>query len=289
MTPWKTVGITIKADSLRGFADLMERIAERVASWGAEVLLAGVAGRGVAGAEPLSLEEVAARAELMIVLGGDGTVLRTARAIGARDVAILGINLGRLGFLTEVRPEDAETALIAVGEGRHGIESRSRLAVTRLAAPLDEEARLVANDVVISGNAGVARMLDLETSVDGRPMGRFRADGLIVSTPTGSTAYSLGAGGSIVDPDVPGILVTSICPLATSQQRPIVVSDRRVVEVRLLSDLPAIATLDGQVGMPIGPGEGIRVVRSAHPLRFVTIAEHDYFAILRTKLRWGSP
>jgi NAD+ kinase len=175
-----------------------------------------------------------------------------------------------------------------VAEGRHGIESRSRLAVTRLGAPESEEPRLVANDVVISGNAGIARMLDLETCVDGRPMGHFRADGLIVSTPTGSTAYSLGAGGSIVDPEVQGMIVTSICPLATTQQRPIVVSDRRVVEVRLLSDLPAIATLDGQVGMPIGPGEGIRVVRSAHPLRFVTIAEHDYFAILRTKLRWGS-
>jgi NAD+ kinase len=225
----------------------------------------------------------------MVVLGGDGTMLRTARAIGARDVPIFGINLGRLGFLTDVRPEEVDEALRAVLAGRCRIESRARLAVTALRDGAEDAPRLVTNDAVISPHGDVARMLDLQTRVAGRPMGSYRADGLIVSTPTGSTAYSLGAGGSILDPEVDAMIVTPICPLANSHQRPIVLSDRRVVEVTLLSELPAILTLDGQVGVPLRQGEGIRVTRSAHPLRFVTVGDHDYFSILRSKLGWGSP
>jgi NAD+ kinase len=289
MVPWKTVGVTIKASAAPEFGELLRRVAEQISRSGCELLLAGAAAEQVPGAELCSLDDVAARADLLIVLGGDGSMLRAARAIGLRDVALFGINLGRLGFLTDVRPEEVADALEAVLAGRYRIVSRSRLCVTQLRSSGEEPPRLVSNDAVISAHGDVARMVDLETSVAGRRMGGFRADGLIVSTPTGSTAYSLGAGGSILDPEVDAIIVTPICPLATTQQRPIVLSDRWVVEVLLHSEFPALLTLDGQVGLALQQGEGIRVARSAHPLRFVTVGDHDYFEILRTKLHWGSP
>jgi NAD+ kinase len=290
---WKRVGVTIKAGADGGSGDLVHRLVRQIEASGSEVLLAGAdgtAGEGGGGVgSDAALEALAGRVDLMVVLGGDGTVLRTARAIGPRDVAIFGINLGRLGFLTDVGPAAASEALGAVLAGRYQIEPRARLSVVVLRGGAEEPARLVTNDAVISAHGDVARMLDLATSVAGRPMGSFRADGLIVSTPTGSTAYSLGAGGSIVDPELHAMIVTPICPAAASQQHPIVLADQHVVEVSLHSDFPARLTLDGQVGLPLQQGDGMRVTRSAHPLHFVTAGEHDYFAILRTKLGWGAP
>ena len=285
---WKRVGVTIKGTAVRGFGDLVQRVVAQIAASGSEVVLVDAATERDAGVEQ-ALEEVASRVDLMVVLGGDGTVLRAARAIGPRDVAIFGVNLGRLGFLTDVRPIDAAEALAEVLAGRYRIESRSRLSVVRMHAGSEDPPRLVTNDAVISAHGDVARMLDLETSVAGLRMGAFRADGLIVSTPTGSTAYSLGAGGSILEPELNAMIVTPICPLATSQQRPIVLAAERVVEVSVRSEFPARLTLDGQVGLPLQQGEGIRVTGSEHPLHFVTIGDHDYFAILRSKLGWGSP
>jgi NAD+ kinase len=288
MGPWKSVGITIKAESAPGYAGLVQGAVDQVLAAGCELLLERAAAEQLGDGPGHTLEEVAGRVELMIVLGGDGTMLRAARAIGSRDVALFGVNLGRLGFLTDVAPEAAAEAIGAVLAGRYRIEPRTRLAVTALRGGAEEPLRLVTNDAVISGHVDLARMIDLETWVAGLPMGSFRADGLIVSTPTGSTAYSLGAGGAILDPEVDAMIVTPICPLATSQQRPIVLWDQRVVEVRLRSARPALLTLDGQVALPLEQGDGIRVTRAAQRLRFVTVGNHDYFSVLRSKLRWGA-
>jgi NAD+ kinase len=284
---WKCIGITIKAAS-DVMAPLVRATVEVATAMGAEVALEHDVSRLLGSGSGHSLEDVANRADLMIVLGGDGTVLSTARAIGQRDVPILGINLGRLGFLADVRPDEVESALRAVLEGDYGIESRTRLSVTRITADGDDAPLHVLNDAVITGALGVARMLDLEMRVNGNPMGSFRADGLIVCTPTGSTAYNLGAGGSILDPSAPVLSLTPICPQASNQQRPIVLADDCLVEVQLPAHHLGILTLDGQVGVPLHGGEGIRVTRSPHPVRFVRLRGYDYFETLRSKLLWGS-
>jgi NAD+ kinase len=284
--PWKTIGIAVKAGSAE-MAPLVRRVAESVAARATDVVLDHEAASHVPGASALSLEQAAAQADLMIVLGGDGTVLSTARAIGERDVPILGINLGRLGLMADVNPAEVDGALAAVFAGEYLIESRTRLTVTRLggAEPARRPA-LVLNDAVVTGSLDLARLIDLETHVNQNPMGVFRADGLIVATPTGSTAYNLGAGGPILDPSAPALIVTPICPQA-SHQRPIVLSDSCVVEVRIHSRQAGNVTLDGQVGFRIEGGDGIRVTRSQHPSRFLRLRGYDYFATLRNKLQWG--
>ena len=143
-------------------------------------------------------------------------------------------------------------------------------------------------DAVVTGALDLARLIELETRVNQTPMSEFRADGLIIATPTGSTAYNLGAGGPILDPALSALIVTPICPQAANQQRPIVLSDDCVVEVRIHARQVGSVTLDGQVGFRLEGGEGIRVTRSHHPSRFLRLRGYDYFATLRSKLQWGS-
>jgi NAD+ kinase len=284
--PWKTIGIAVKAGST-GTTPLVRRVAEN-AGRAADVVLETEAASCVPGASACPLDEVAARADLMIVLGGDGTVLQTARAIGERDVPILGINLGRLGLMADVNPADVDAALAAAFAGEYRIESRARLAVTRIGGEASRRPLLVLNDAVVTGALDLARLIELETRVNQSPMSEFRADGLIIATPTGSTAYNLGAGGPILDPELPALIVTPICPQAANQQRPIVLSDQCVVEVRVHARHTGSVTLDGQVGFRIEGGDGIRVTRSHHPSRFLRLNGYDYFATLRSKLQWGS-
>jgi len=284
---WKRVGITIREGS-EDMGSLLLRVVERVTRKGSELVLDREAARMLQAEDALELSEVARRADLMIVLGGDGTVLATSREIGDRDVPILGINLGRLGFMADVRPDEMDSALECALDGNYEIESRTRLSVTRLHADGEDEPKLVLNDAVITGAQRVARMIDLETRVNGNPLGRFRADGLIVCTPTGSTAYSLGAGGAILDPATPVIALTPICPQPSSHQRPIVLSDACEIEVFLREDCEGLLTLDGQVGLPLAGCEGVRVTRAAHPVRFLRLPGYDYYENLRSKLLWGS-
>lgn len=286
--PWKTIGVAVKASSA-GMAPLVRRVVERAAAHATDLVLEPEAARFVPGSSASALEQVAAQADLMIVLGGDGTVLQTARAIGERDVPILGINLGRLGLMADVNPAEVDTALDAAFAGDYQIESRTRLAVTRIGgSEAPRRPALVLNDAVVTGALDLARLIDLETHVNQTLMSQFRADGLIVATPTGSTAYNLGAGGPILDPSLCALIVTPICPQAANQQHPIVLSDACVVEVRIDARQRGSVTLDGQVGFPLEGGEGIRVTRSHHPSRFLRLRGYDYFATLRSKLQWGS-
>jgi len=288
LAEWKRIGVVLKTRSEESV--LVRRVAEIVTGEGLEVVLGPDAARtlqGLQGCECVVADDVVTGSDMLVVLGGDGTVLRAARALGPRDIPIFAINLGRLGFLASVNPPDVDRVLPAVLRGEHSIQSRPRLAVTRKRNGRVGRTHLVLNDAVISCATNVARMIDLETLVDGHSLGSYRTDGLIVSTPTGSTAYSLAAGGSILDPRLAGMIVTPINPQPISHQRPVVISDQRSVEVRFVGPRVAHLTLDGQVGLELSPGDSVGVTLSEHPVHFVMSRDQDDFATpLRSKLRW---
>lgn len=281
MAPWKRVGVVLKRGEAE-MAPLLNRVLGILEERSLDVLLDPEAGEHAPEVESAPLAEVAARSDLLIALGGDGTVLAVARAIGERDVPIVGINLGHLGFLADVPPGDAEASLAAILSGDYAVHERARL---RVESPGSRD--LVLNEVVLSRGADLGRMIELEARVESKLVARYRADGLIVSTPTGSTAYNLSAGGPLLDADVPAMLLTPICP-HTLTQRPLVLPDSLTVEVLLSSSEDVRLALDGAVGPVLRPGEAIRVSRSAHSVRFVTPAGRDHFETLRTKLGWGA-
>lgn len=242
-------------------------------------------------AEPLGRpavtdEELSRRAELVIVLGGDGTLIYGARLLKGRPVPVLGVNLGSLGFMTEIPVSDVFTVIDGVLEGRGRIESRMKLSCRLFrddALVLEDE---VLNDVVINKSA-LARIADHETWLDGAFVATYRADGVIFSTPTGSTAYSLSAGGPIVHPSIDCVIVTPICPHALTQ-RPIVVPGDQLIRVKLTSDVSDVfLTIDGQAGQSLKRGDRIEVQRSLNRVMLVRNPQLDYFGILRQKLRWG--
>jgi len=231
-------------------------------------------------------EAIADRADLIVVIGGDGTLLSAARAIGARATPVLGVNMGRLGFLTDVPIRKLYEALEEILAGRHTVRERMRIE-----AEIVRNGRVIArhqvlNDVVLNKSA-LARILDIAVEVDGHFMTIFKADGLIVSTPTGSTAYSLSAGGPIVDPAMDALILCPICP-HTLTNRPVVIPGDSDVMVGLVDNLGEVyITIDGQVGTPFLPECRIRVRRSRHPLRIVQFPDQNYFEVLRQKLKWG--
>jgi NAD+ kinase len=232
-----------------------------------------------------SKAELPGQVDLLIVLGGDGTLLSMARAVGDLGVPLLGVNLGGLGFLTATTLEEMFPALEAYLGGRMAIEERMLLAarVIRNGQPLCEYAAL--NDVVIT-KAAMSRIIDLSVSVEGRYATAYRADGLIISTPTGSTAYSLSAGGPILFPTMDAVVLTPICS-HTLTNRPIVVPGTDRIEVTLLADQEVMATMDGQVGVGLREGDTVEIRKAASRIRLVRFPQKDFFSVLRTKLKWG--
>ena len=231
-------------------------------------------------------DEIARRAELLLVLGGDGTFIHGARLIRGRPVPILGVNLGSLGFLTEVPRAELFPRLSETLAGKARLHTRMKLAC-RLhrdgKAILEDE---VLNDVVINRGA-LARIADHEVSLDGQFMTTFKSDGVIIATPTGSTAYALAAGGPILHPALECAVVAPICPHALTQ-RPFVVPGEQVVNVVLRSETADVyLTLDGQTGHALQQGDRVEVWRSASRTVLVGNPNIDYFGILRQKLHWG--
>jgi NAD+ kinase len=247
-----------------------------------------VDGRLAAGVEIVPERELAARVDLVVVLGGDGTLLGASRLIEPA-VPVLAVNFGSLGFLTEVALSELYPSLEAALEGSCEHEERRLLRAQVRRDGRDLVLDDVLNDVVVTKTA-TSRLLDLEVAIDGRFVSSFRADGLIVSSPTGSTAYNLSAGGPILHPLVPALVVTPICPHMLSH-RPLVVLDRCVVEVRVRPGPPLAARVDfdGQRGLELLPGDTLTVTRSPRVLRLVKAPARDYFEVLRTKLKWGEP
>ncbi|MFH1574541.1 MAG: NAD(+)/NADH kinase [Acidobacteriota bacterium] len=223
--------------------------------------------------------------DLVAVFGGDGTFLYAARLVAGSEKPVLGVNLGALGFLTEVKLEDMRAAFGGVLSGNYTIEERMLLEaeVFRQDQPLVRYMAL--NDGVITKGT-LARIIDLEVRVNSELVTRTRADGLIVSTPTGSTAYSLAAGGPILYPTLAALIITPICP-HTLTNRPVVVPDGASVSVWLRHGSDVMLTIDGQVGTPLAPNDRIVFRKGERSLRLVQLAGSTFFRLLREKLKWG--
>jgi NAD+ kinase len=223
--------------------------------------------------------------DLLIVLGGDGTLLSMARAVGDLGVPILGVNLGGLGFLTATTLDEMLPALDTLLAGGMEIEERMMLAaVLRRGGQVVGE-YIALNDVVITKSA-MSRIIDLSVSVGGLHAISYRADGLIVSTPTGSTAYNLSAGGPILFPTMDAVVLTPIAP-HTLSNRPIAVPGAQRIEIALLVDQEVMLTMDGQVGVPLRERDVVEVEKAPARIRLVRFPQKDFFSVLRTKLKWG--
>ena len=232
-----------------------------------------------------SRPEISERVELLIVLGGDGTLLSAVRDMGGKQIPILGVNLGGLGFLTEITLEEVYPVLEEIFAGKMETEERMRLCATVIRQGQEISEYSVLNDAVITKSV-LARIFHLRSSIDGVYVTTYRGDGVIISTPTGSTAYSLAAGGPIVYPTLNSILITPICPHALTN-RPLLIPDQGKVEFVLESeDSDVRLTLDGQVGCPLHPYDRVVVTRQNHVV-FIKSPFKDYFTILRTKFKWG--
>jgi NAD+ kinase len=230
--------------------------------------------------------EVALDADLVVVLGGDGTLIAAARLVGERDVPILGVNLGSLGFLTEITLDELYPSIERCLAGDFEVSERMMLLASVERDGKEVERHRVLNDVVINKGA-LARIVDMETSVNGQYLTTFKADGLIVSTPTGSTGYSLSANGPIIHPALASISITPICP-HTLTNRPLVVGADARIAIQLESmDEAVFLTLDGQVGVKLVCGDVVRICRAEHPTRLIKSRTKDFFEVLRTKLKWG--
>jgi NAD+ kinase len=286
MGGWKRIALAVKAGQA-GAGPLVSRLVSLARKHGVDVVLDTHAAAHLGEQGGHSLEGVARVADLLVVLGGDGSVLAAVRAIGARRVPVLGVNLGHLGFLTDVSPGEAEAALEACLRGDFVESQRMRFEVTHTRGGRELTRELVLNDAVITKGSALARLIELEAQVDDRVVATYRSDGLIVATPTGSTAYNLSAGGPILDVDVRAAILNPICP-HTLTLRPLVLRDDREIVVRLRSAEDATLTLDGQVGATVRTGDAVRVVKASEPARFVTAPARDHFDTLRTKLGWGT-
>ena len=232
------------------------------------------------------LEHVGDGADFIIVLGGDGTLLSVSRNLKGRDVPILGVNLGGLGFLTEISVEELPSMIEKILQGDYDVSRRIMLDVKVRREKEDVFEFSILNDAVITKDA-LARIIDIETYVNDEYLTTFKGDGLIVSTPTGSTGYSLAAGGPLLYPSMKNIIVTPICPHMLTN-RPIILPEEAAIRAILMSmDEKVILTLDGQVGFPLKYFDEVIVKKSPHTISLIKSSSKGYFEILRTKLKWG--
>jgi NAD+ kinase len=225
--------------------------------------------------------------DLVVVLGGDGTMLGAARMMGEREIPVLGVNFGFLGYMTEFTLEEMFPALENVRKGNFAVERRMMIDVTLNRGGEAAAARRALNDAVITKSTP-ARMIEIESYINGMLVNSFRADGMIVATPTGSTAYSLSAGGPIVHPSMSAILLTPICPHMLSN-RPAVVPGESVVDLIFKrADTDLLLTIDGQPGVELQHDDRITLRRSGTAFNLVQPTNRNYFEVLRTKLKWGT-
>lgn len=230
--------------------------------------------------------EFAEKADLVVVLGGDGTMISAARMVGDNEVLVLGINYGSLGYLTDFRIEEMKPTIEAILRGEYDIDPRVMLRAEHWRGDEKLAEGRVLNDVVIN-KAALARIIEIEMDLNGQFVNSFRADGLIVATPTGSTAYNLSAGGPIIYPSMEAMVVTPICPF-TLTNRPIVVPDDAEVELKLLNENEGVVlTLDGQIGHAMESGDRVLIRKSRLPFHLVQPPNRNYFDVLRNKLKWG--
>jgi len=280
------VGLIANPDKIAS-RQLIRRTARMIEKHGRAVL----ADSGTARMADLSVSTfpditaLAREVDLLLVFGGDGTMLSAARSVAGLATPILGVNIGSLGFLTEIASARVAEELPAIWEGNFTIEERSLIEVTGLVAN-DELFQVALNDFVVSRGA-TSRLIELEVQVNGETLTNYRADGLIISSPTGSTAYSLAAGGAIVSPKAEVLTLTPICP-HTLSNRSVIVSSDSVIQVKVLSQkLEIFLTADGQVQLPLFFGNKIQIRKSDKTVRLVRLPNGSFFQTLRQKLNWS--
>lgn len=285
---FNTIGLIGKYDApnmggtLQELIDLLKRRSLRI-------LLDEATGRqlGDHDLETASRDRIGQECDLAIVVGGDGSLLNAARSLSQYDVPLLGVNLGRLGFLVDVSPAEMAETIEQVLNGQYNEEQRFLLATTveRQGEHLSENDAF--NDVSIH-KSHVARMIELEAYIDNAFVATLRADGLIVSSPTGSTAYALSAGGPIIHPSLNAIVIVPVCP-HTLSNRPLVINGDCEVEivVKDAGQSEVLVTCDGQISLGLGRGDRLTIRKKPHPITLIHPLSHDYYDILRKKLHWG--
>jgi len=283
----QSIGITAKVTS-RAALDFAQNVANDLGKRGFSVCYDDLTASAIGeGARCYAKTDIGAHADLLITFGGDGTLLSVARHAPAH-VPILGVNMGTLGFLTEVRVEEFAGMLERVLSGDFLLEPRVTFDVSVSGGDREELRYRVLNDAAINKSA-LSRIIEMRVQVAGLFVSTFRADGLIVSTPTGSTAYNLSAGGPIIYPTMGAIVITPICPHMLTN-RPLVLPDELDIEVSLVrhsEDQEIYLTLDGQEGIPLTERDRVCVRKSEHRVLLVQSADKNYFDVLRTKLKWG--
>jgi len=289
----RRVGVIVKRDKpeavtlARELAGWLRELGVRPVMLTSEPTVTAVVLPAVPEVELVSEAEIGEAVELLVVLGGDGTLLYGAGLVADQGVPVLGINLGRLGFLTTCGAPEARATLKAALAGELRVDERTRIQV-RLRSGDEVVTRAVINDAVISQSA-MARLIELDTFLAGARITTYRADGLIVSTPTGSTAYNLSAGGPIVYPTVSAMVLTPICP-HTLTNRPLVVglNDGELLTVEVVGDASSVMlTLDGQWARPFRKGDRVEMTRAPQPLKLLATPGVSTFEVLRGKLGWG--
>ncbi len=287
----KRVGIVLKPhqpDALKTMCELAIWLAERSITLvgGPEIERERIKQQTGCAVAQVEADQLGASVDLILVLGGDGTMIATARLLGDSEVPVLGVNYGGLGYLAEFRIEELYTALESILSGNYRLDERVMLDVELMRSDESVTSNRVLNDVVINKSA-LARIIEIEAYFNRQFVNSFRADGLIVSTPTGSTAYNLSAGGPVIYPSMNAVVITPICPFTLSN-RPIVVPDDAVIELCLKTDQEDVAlTLDGQVGFPLKVEDRVVIRKSQNTFSLVQPMNRNYFDVLRDKLRWG--
>ena len=277
----KRVGLVIKPHAPR-IENILAELLHYFEKKGIECLLEGVAAQKLKRGEGIPREKLPGKVELVVVLGGDGTLLSIAHLAAQRDVPVLGINMGDLGFLTEVPLDEMYLTLDTFLGGDEKIVSPRRMLETKT----KDNVYYCLNDVVINKGA-LSRMIQCKIWINEKEVTTFRSDGLIISTPTGSTAYSLSAGGPIIQPLIPAIIIAPICP-HTLSFRPMVISDSSMIKIRLLTEGEEVyLTLDGQRGNPLVKNDEVEIKRSDFELRLISSPKRNYFDLLQEKLGWA--
>ena len=283
--PVKKVGIVVKPNNPEAFATACE-LSDWLRTHDIEQVGEPCIWSENASTDDSERNDIAEHADLIVVLGGDGTMISTARMVGDHEVLVLGINYGSLGYLTDFRIEEMTQSIEAILRGEYDIDPRVMLSAEHWRGEEMLAKGRVLNDVVIN-KAALARIIEIEVSLNQLFVNSFRADGLIVSTPTGSTAYNLSAGGPIIYPSMNAVVLTPICPF-TLTNRPIVIPDTAMVELKLLNENECVVlTLDGQIGHTLHSGDCVRIRKSRTSFNLVQPPNRNYFDVLRNKLKWG--
>jgi len=283
-TPFRRIGLFIRKDD-----PVMENAVVQVTEFLLSKSLAVVVNEPLsflADIEVISISEFPQNCDLTIAIGGDGTLLSASRALSGTDLPIVGINIGRLGFLADVRLARLEQQLSQILDGHYRKDTRFLMHASVVNGDVHPVGKAM-NDVVVHTHQSL-HMIEFETYIDGRFLNSQRADGLVVATPTGSTAYAMSAGGPILDVNLDALVLASVCP-HTLSNRPLVIAATSVIEIVLSENntTSAMVTCDGRPGHILQPGDTVRIERHPSDITLLHLENHDHYSILRAKLEWG--